>query len=170
MQLLFVVKSKKWWIFCGQFWAIFIEYFVDSIEQYPLNILWTLLSSIHRICWGQCWTIFIEYSVDSIEQHPSYVGRTAQYPFTLDSVALCPLHNVDSIVLRDVLSKHVGNENLMSSKAFPLSRSRNVMDTRWLSVTASRCWCLSDSRARVLSSWSGVGPSNPNKLCCHTQH
>jgi len=32
---------------------------VDSIEQYRLNILWTVLSDIHRIFCGQYWAMSI---------------------------------------------------------------------------------------------------------------
>jgi len=46
-------------MFCGQYWAIYIEYSVDSIEQHPLNNLWTVLSKA------------FEYSVQNIEQYPS---------------------------------------------------------------------------------------------------
>jgi hypothetical protein len=43
---------------------------VNSIERYPLNILWTVLRDIHWIFCGQYWAISIEYSVDSIERYP----------------------------------------------------------------------------------------------------
>jgi len=62
VQLLFIVQSQKHWMICRRYWAISIQYSVDSIEQYPLNILWTVLSSIHWMFCGQycavsivCW-------------------------------------------------------------------------------------------------------------------
>jgi len=43
---------------------------VDSIAQYPLKSLWTVLHNIHwRVC-GQYCTVSTEKSVDSIAQYP----------------------------------------------------------------------------------------------------
>jgi hypothetical protein len=65
-----IAKKKK---VCGQYWIISIEYSVDGIEQYPLNILLSILSNIHWIFCEKYWVIHFEYSADSIEQYPSNI-------------------------------------------------------------------------------------------------
>jgi hypothetical protein len=109
-----------------------IEWCVDIIEQYPLNILWTVLSNIHWILCKQYWAITIEYAVGSIEQYPSNILWTVlrniycmlavllntHSPWTV----LRYIHCIMCTILRNVHSKHVENENFMSSEAFPLSK------------------------------------------------
>ena len=49
------------------------EWSLGSIELYPLNILWKVLSNTHWIFFWQYWSILIEYSLESIEQYPSNI-------------------------------------------------------------------------------------------------
>ena len=70
---------------------------MDSIEQYPLNILCTVLRNVYCMlsvlrCIHLLWTV-LRY-----------------------------IHYIMWTILRNIHSKHVENENFLSSKAFPLSK------------------------------------------------
>ena len=104
VQLLFIVQSQKHWMICSWYWAISIQYSVDSIEQYPLNILWTVLSSPLNVLWTVLRSVYFMLAV----------FRNIRFLLTV----LPYTHCIMWTVLRNVHSKHVENENLMSSNHF----------------------------------------------------